>query len=74
MTAVLWFLMPLMQDRYAGNLFERAWSLAALVAAGGAVFFGMAFAVGALDKALLAQLRRRRPARTKADDEILEVE
>ena len=45
-----------------------------LVGAGGAVFFGVAFAVGALDKDLLGQLRRRRPARTKADDEILEVE
>jgi putative peptidoglycan lipid II flippase len=38
------------------------------------VFFAAAFALGALDKGLIAQLRRRRPARTKADDEILEVE
>lgn len=74
MTAVLWYLMPLMQDRYSGNLIEKLWSLGALVAGGGIVFFGMAFAVGALDKSLLAQLRRRRPARNKADDEILEVE
>ncbi|WP_086739085.1 murein biosynthesis integral membrane protein MurJ [Erythrobacter colymbi] len=74
MTAVLWYLMPLMQDRYGGNLIEKLWSLGALVAGGGIVFFGMAFAVGALDKSLLAQLRRRRPARDKADDEILEVE
>jgi putative peptidoglycan lipid II flippase len=72
MTGALWFLMPLMQDRYAGGLFEKLWSLTALVAAGGIVFFGTAFAVGALDKDLLGQLRRRRvPARTKADDEIL---
>ncbi|WP_285713817.1 murein biosynthesis integral membrane protein MurJ [Erythrobacter oryzae] len=74
MTGVLWFLMPLMTERYAGNLFEKLWSLTALVAAGGAVFFGAAFAVGALDKDLIGQLRRQRPARTKADDEILEVE
>jgi putative peptidoglycan lipid II flippase len=74
MTGVLWYLMPLMTDRYAGNLFEKLWSLTVLVGAGGAVFFGVAFAVGALDKDLLGQLRRRRPARTKADDEILEVE
>lgn len=74
MTAVLWYLVPLMEDRYGGNLIERVWSLAVLVAAGGAVFFGVAFAVGALDKDLVGQLRRRRPARTKADDEILEVE
>lgn len=74
MTAVLWYLMPLMADRYAGNLIEKIWSLAVLVGAGGAVFFGVAFAVGALDKDLVGQLRRRKPARTKADDEILEVE
>ncbi len=74
MTAVLWYLLPLMADRYGGNLAERVWSLGVLVAAGGAVFFGTAFAVGALDKDLVGQLRRRRPARTKADDEILEVE
>ena len=74
MTGVLYVLMPLMQDRYAGGLFEKLWSLTVLVGAGGAVFFGVAFAVGALDKDLLGQLRRRRPARTKADDEILEVE
>lgn len=74
MTAALWYLMPLMQDRYGGNIIEKLWSLTALVGAGGIVFFGMAFAVGALDKDLVGQLRRRRPARTKADDEILEVE
>jgi len=74
MTGVLWYLMPLMTDRYGASVFERIWSLTALLAAGGTVFFGVAFVAGALDKDLLAQLRRRRPARTRADDEILEVE
>ncbi len=74
MTAVLWYLMPLMADRYGGAWFDRIWSLAALVSAGGAVFFIAAFALGALDKRLIGQLRRKRPARTKADDDILEVE
>lgn len=74
MTGVLWYLMPLMADRYGASLFERIWSLTALVGAGGTVFFGVAFVAGALDKDLIAQLRRRRSARTKADDEILEVE
>ena len=74
MTAVLWYLMPLMEMRYGGNLIERLWSLTALVAGGSAAFFGAALMVGALDKDLIGQLRRRRPARTKADDEILEVE
>lgn len=74
MTGVLWYLMPLMAERYGASAFERIWSLTALVASGGTVFFVVAFLAGALDKDLLAQLRRRKPARTKADDEILEVE
>jgi putative peptidoglycan lipid II flippase len=74
MTGVLAYLVPLMEDHYSGHLFAKLWSLTVLVVAGGAVFFAAAFALGALDKSLLAQLRRRRPARTKADDEILEVE
>jgi putative peptidoglycan lipid II flippase len=74
MTAVLWSMMPLLAERYGGPWWDRIWSLAALVLAGGAVFFIAAFALGALDKGLLTQLRRRRPARTSADDEILEVE
>ena len=74
MTGVLWVLMPLMADRYGGAWFDRIWSLGVLVTAGGAVFFAAAFALGALDKSLITQLRRRRPARNKADDEILEVE
>ena len=75
MTGVLWVLMPLMADHYGGPWFGRIWSLGLLVAAGGATFFAAAFALGALDKAIIGQLlRRRRPARTKADDEILEVE
>ena len=74
MAAVLWWLMPLMAGRYHGNVLERVWSLSALVGSGMAVFFVMAFLTGALDKNVLAQLRRRRPRRTDADDEILEVE
>lgn len=68
MSAVLWFLVPTMQSRYAGNVIEKLWSLSALVGAGGLVFFGIAFAIGALDKDLLAQLRRRRPAREEPVD------
>ncbi|KPL68749.1 membrane protein [Erythrobacter sp. SG61-1L] len=61
MALALYFVMPLMADRYAGNAFERAWSLAVLVGLGMAVFFAIAYAIGALDKDLLRQLRRRRP-------------
>ncbi len=74
MAAVLWWLMPLLSGRFSGSVFDRIWSLSALVGLGMAVFFVVAFLVGALDKELLRMLRRRRPTRTMADDEILEVE
>lgn len=74
MAALLWFLTPLMAEQYSGSVIDRVWSLVVLVGAGGAVFFAAAFAFGALDKDLIAQLRRRKPARKKADDDILEVE
>ncbi len=73
MAAALWWAMPLLADRYGGNVIERVWSLALLVGLGLGVFFAVAFLTGALDKALLAQLRRRRPP-PKADDDILEVQ
>lgn len=59
MTAVLWWVTPLMAERYAGPWYDRAWSLLVLVALGAGVFFGIAWAIGALDKDLLAQLRRK---------------
>ena len=74
MAGALWWLVPQLQSHYAGHWFERTWSLSLLVLVGLVTFFGTAFVVGALDKDLLAQLRRRRPQRTQADDEILEVE
>lgn len=63
MSGVLWWLMPLMTGRYRGNVIERVWSLGVLVAGGMIVFFAVAWLVGALDKDLVGQLRRRRPAR-----------
>jgi len=74
MAAALWWILPLMAGRYAGTVLERVWSLSALVSLGMAVFFAVAFLTGAVDKQVLAQLRRRRPRRTEADDEILEVQ
>ena len=73
MGAVLAGLMPVLESHYGGGVFERVWSLAALVGAGGAAFFAAAFAFGALDKDLVAQLRRRRPKPEPAEDDILEV-
>ena len=73
MSALLWWLTPQLAAHYAGPWHDRVWSLALLVIGGMAVFFAAAFATGAVDKRVLAQLRRRRSARTAADDEILEV-
>ena len=74
MGLLLYWLTPQLAAHYSGSWFARAWSLGLLVLAGMVAFFAVAFAVGAVDRSVLAQLRRRRPARTKADDEILEVE
>ena len=75
MAAALWWTLPLMADRYHAGVFDRVWSLSVLVGVGLAVFFGVAFAIGAVDKQVLGQLRRRRPPPKKAeDDEILEVQ
>ena len=61
MASVLTFMAPRMEPLWSGGTLERAGSLAALVLAGALAFFGAAFVFGALDKDLLAQLRRRRP-------------
>jgi putative peptidoglycan lipid II flippase len=73
MAAALWWVLPTMAERYGGNVIERVWSLSALVGLGLLVFFGAAYLVGALDKDLIAQLRRKRPDRAR-DDDIIEVQ
>jgi putative peptidoglycan lipid II flippase len=67
MSAALWALMPLMASRYGGNVIERVWSLGVLVSVGLVVFFAVAWLVGALDKDLIAQLRRKRAPRQPVD-------
>jgi putative peptidoglycan lipid II flippase len=62
MSALLWAMMPLLADRFGGSVIERVWSITLLVAAGGVVFFAVAWAIGAIDKDLVRQMRRRRPA------------
>lgn len=74
MAAVLWWLTPRLSEFYAAAWYERAGALFVLVMTGLAVFAIVALLTGAVDKSVLAQLRRRRQPRTKADDEILEVE
>jgi putative peptidoglycan lipid II flippase len=60
MSVVLWWLTPHWSEHFSGTVFERIWSLSALVAIGAGVFFAVAYLVGALDKDLIALLRRRR--------------
>lgn len=62
MGAILWWLTPQLEPFWRGDALGRIWSLSLLVIAGAGIFFGTAYLVGALDKDLLAQLRRRRPA------------
>lgn len=61
MGAALLWLTPALEPYWRGDALGRVWSLSALVIAGAAVFFGIAFAIGAIDKDLPAQLRRKRP-------------
>ena len=74
MSAALWYVLPMMAQRYGAGVWDRVWSLTVLVSLGMGVFFATAFLTGALDRQVIAQLARRRPRRTKADDEILEVQ
>src|SRR5688572_967826 len=62
MSALLWWMMPLLADRFGGSVIERVWSISLLVAAGGVLFFAVAWVIGAIDRDLIGQLRRKRPA------------
>lgn len=61
MGGVLWWLTPALQPYWSGPALSRIWSLGMLVLVGAVVFFGVAYFVGALDRDLIAQVRRRRP-------------
>jgi putative peptidoglycan lipid II flippase len=74
MAGVLWWLTPKLAEFYSGTWYERAAALSLIVGIGLAVFFGLAFLTGAIDRKVIAQLRRRRQPRVAADDEILEIE
>jgi len=74
MAAALAWAMPQFAPYYAGSVIERVWSLGILVGLGTVVFFGVAWIAGALDKDLIALVKRRRPRRSTAEDDILEVQ
>jgi putative peptidoglycan lipid II flippase len=60
MGAALWFARDLLAGYYAAGILARLFALAILVACAATVYFGVAFAIGAVDRERLAQLRRRR--------------
>ena len=59
MGAVLWYALPYGTGWYAGSVFERIASIAALVALGGVAFFAAALALKAVDRRTIDQLMRR---------------
>jgi putative peptidoglycan lipid II flippase len=61
MSALLWWMMPLLSDHFGGSVLERVWSVGLLVGAGGVTFFAVAWVIGAIDRDLVLQMRRRRP-------------
>jgi putative peptidoglycan lipid II flippase len=62
MAALLFVLNPLIDSFMARSLIERAVALAVMMGAGGALYFGAAFLLGAFNLADLKAQLRRRPA------------
>lgn len=62
MGAALWFARDMLADYYAAGLLARLFALGVLVASAAIVYFGVAYAIGAVDGDRLALLRRKRPA------------
>ena len=60
MGAVLWFARDLLAVYFAAGLFARLFALVVLVAASAIVYFGVAFAVGAIDRQRIATLTKKR--------------
>ncbi|WP_226663011.1 murein biosynthesis integral membrane protein MurJ [Alteriqipengyuania lutimaris] len=61
MGAALWFARDLLTGWYDAGLFARAGALIALVICAGAVYFGIAFAIGAIDRERITTLTRKTP-------------
>ncbi|MXO91756.1 murein biosynthesis integral membrane protein MurJ [Pontixanthobacter aquaemixtae] len=60
MGAALWYARDLLTDYFAAGLFARLFALAALVAAAAIVYFGVAFAVGAIDRQRIRALTNKK--------------
>ena len=62
MGAALWALQRALADRFAGSTGDQILGLAVLVAAGGIVYFAIAWTIGAMNKEdVLILLRRKKP-------------
>lgn len=62
MGAALYFLRDVLQPYYGGGVFERVGALLALTITGAAVFFTVAFLVGAIDRTRIRKLTSRKAA------------
>ena len=60
MGGALWFARDLLTGWYSAGLFERVGALLALVACSAVVYFGVAFAIGAIDKQRIVALTKKR--------------
>jgi putative peptidoglycan lipid II flippase len=60
MGAALWFARDLLTGWFSAGLFERLGALLVLVGCSAAVYFGVAFAVGAIDRQRLAALTKKK--------------
>ena len=60
MGALLWWIVPMGDALYIGNVFERVGSICALVGLGMVVFFGLSWALGVVNRQTMGQLRRRK--------------
>ena len=59
MGAALFYTSDLLTEWYSAGLFERLGALAALVSAAAIVYFGIAFAVGAIDRTRIAAFTKK---------------
>jgi putative peptidoglycan lipid II flippase len=68
MSALLWWLMSWMAPYYSGSVVEKMLSLTVIVVAGGAVYAGVGWFTGAIDKSQISALKRSRaPSKIGSD-------
>lgn len=68
MSALLWWLMSWMAPYYSGSVLEKILSLTLIVVTGGAVYAGVGWFTGAIDKSQISALKRSRaPSRDDSD-------